>query len=1070
MHSTKLIAAVAIWACVDVAQAQVLVIPRTAGKSHVVYFDFHWRYVDLTTTPPASRASDLAGGKTGTIRLYFYEREREVASRASTTVLESYNYLVDQFRYVPAETIPLILYSSYQEFLETNLFPLQEGTLGVTSPSNLVMTLPYFGDERLFERIHTHEMSHQFTIQKLRSLSRRQDRFGDPINELPLWFIEGLAEFYALRGIDAEAEMLVRDLVANPDPSHGYGLHDFFDEQPYSVLWIYKGGNVRCAFLEDTYGPNTIQRILEASPRLVRGRDPVRLKGFQGLIKYVTGDDPQVVSAKFDQWIKRRAYRSYLDSALDPSTTMLENFNEDPDSLRTSPDGTLLMMRAFDTQTLRSRLFLIDYRAPDRQVNIATDGNPGLESLHPLSGRSYDISQKSLVFVGESNGRDVIFWQDYSHAAQQVGFPEMKMYEVDRPVSPMDLRRQNLPLQPWRVDISLKGRREFALGKKGLIAAYSPVISPDERQVAFIGLNDQGRRDVYVLTPGGPDGFTLTRITQTPYSEREVAWGRDGIYFTSDATAGRKYNLFRAHPDKPGEVERVTSEARDEFDLQILPDGRVLYVAYDNAHADVFEPISGKTLRRTAVPTGLMSPSPGHDSGLWALLHKSGRKHPAFISQKSLLADEINPDPQDGPPPPTKELALNNDVPYRVTSPKQWELNPIFALAGGGSGGIFGQIVGSATDRLHNHALFLNVAVYGSFNLLDGALLYLNQEQRPIWGAGLFHSLRFRYDRAFQNELGFTFYSYERFFGLLGLLRYPFSRFTYVEANLAVGGSNRFLLSDLAAFLGDPTTNQTGRDLFSEWDQRFGGTRLQSELELRLGYDTLRYGYGYSPITGSSVLLSNGVTVQPTQGNAYGHTRLDASRYFHIGGQAAFLLRSSVATTYGSNLAPEFYLSSFDTLRGVNVYDARFLLGRHYYYANAELILPLNAVIRVFPFSSLEAIAGMDFGGVANSFSSSPGNCPNSLSSSSSAISTVTATSCSFFDRRVLDGVLGANLALGALIFRLHFAKPINVGVRPLPDEGWVTNFSIRLAGFDFANALKGKPFVTTPPTVERVR
>jgi hypothetical protein len=177
-----------------------------------------------------------------------------------------------------------------------------------------------------------------------------------------------------------------------------------------------------------------------------------------------------------------------------------------------------------------------------------------------------------------------------------------------------------------------------------------------------------------------------------------------------------------------------------------------------------------------------------------------------------------------------------------------------------------------------------------------------------------------------------------------------------------------------------------------------------------------------------------------------------------------------VATTYGSNLAPEFYLSSFDTLRGVNVYDARFLLGRHYYYANAELILPLNAVIRVFPFSSLEAIAGMDFGGVANSFSSSPGNCPNSLSSSSSAISTVTATSCSFFDRRVLDGVLGANLALGALIFRLHFAKPINVGVRPLPDEGWVTNFSIRLAGFDFANALKGKPFVTTPPTVERVR
>src|ERR1700694_2149311 len=415
MRSPRLIAALATLTCVGLAQAQVLVIPRTAGKSHVVYFDFKWRYIDLTATPSSTtRAAELAGAKTGTIRLYFYEREREVASRASATVLESYDYLVDQFRYVPAETIPLILYSSYQEFLETNLFPLQEGTLGVTSPGNLVMTLPYFGDERLFERVHTHEMAHQFTIQKLRSLTKRQDRLGDPINELPLWFIEGLAEFYALRGIDSEAEMLVRDLVANPDFNRDFGLHDFFDDQPYSVLWIYKAGNVRCAFLEDTYGPNTIQRILDAAPRLVRGRDSVRLKGFKGLIRYVTGDDPQVVSAKFDQWIKRRAYRSYLDSALDPSTTVLENFDEDPDSMRASPDGTLLMMRAFDRETLRSKLFMIDYRAPERQVTVATDGTPGLESLHPLSGRSYDISQNSLAFVGEANGRDVIFWQKYS--------------------------------------------------------------------------------------------------------------------------------------------------------------------------------------------------------------------------------------------------------------------------------------------------------------------------------------------------------------------------------------------------------------------------------------------------------------------------------------------------------------------------------------------------------------------------------------------------------------------------------------------------------------------------------
>ncbi len=112
--------------------AQILVFPRTAGKSHVVYFDFDWRHIDLSVSPPPERAASFTGAKSGTIRLYFYEREREVAERASAVITDSFRYLENEFQFVPPETVPLILYSSYQEFLETNLFPLTEGTLGVT--------------------------------------------------------------------------------------------------------------------------------------------------------------------------------------------------------------------------------------------------------------------------------------------------------------------------------------------------------------------------------------------------------------------------------------------------------------------------------------------------------------------------------------------------------------------------------------------------------------------------------------------------------------------------------------------------------------------------------------------------------------------------------------------------------------------------------------------------------------------------------------------------------------------------------------------------------------------------
>jgi hypothetical protein len=92
-----------------------------------------------------------------------------------------------------------------------------------------------------------------------------------------------------------------------------------------------------------------------------------------------------MVSGKFEQWIKRRAYESYLRSEPDTAARLLERFDADVDSLRASPDGNVLMMRGFDPETGVSRLMMIDWRAPERKITVARDGVRGLESLHPLS-------------------------------------------------------------------------------------------------------------------------------------------------------------------------------------------------------------------------------------------------------------------------------------------------------------------------------------------------------------------------------------------------------------------------------------------------------------------------------------------------------------------------------------------------------------------------------------------------------------------------------------------------------------------------------------------------------------
>jgi len=140
---------------------QTFVVPERPGQNQVSWYDFDWRHYDIPSP---------SGGQGG-IRLYFYARERTVAERALPVIRNSYLRLVDQFHYTPTRQIPYILYSSHREFQATNVFQVTESVLGVTSPRDLKMSLPYFGNHELFREVSTHELVHQFHIQKMLDLA-----------------------------------------------------------------------------------------------------------------------------------------------------------------------------------------------------------------------------------------------------------------------------------------------------------------------------------------------------------------------------------------------------------------------------------------------------------------------------------------------------------------------------------------------------------------------------------------------------------------------------------------------------------------------------------------------------------------------------------------------------------------------------------------------------------------------------------------------------------------------------------------------------------------------------------
>src|SRR5438046_9490832 len=151
------------------------VVPQRPGKNLVRYFDYRWRDYDYLS-------DDGSAG----LRLYFYDREYPVARIAGGLIRETWRYLSDRFQYKPSFRVPYILYNTYREFLETNVFAVQEGVLGGTSPQDLRMSLPYAGEREFFKGVSTHEMTHQFQIQKV---AERAASAGleSPIGMMRLW-------------------------------------------------------------------------------------------------------------------------------------------------------------------------------------------------------------------------------------------------------------------------------------------------------------------------------------------------------------------------------------------------------------------------------------------------------------------------------------------------------------------------------------------------------------------------------------------------------------------------------------------------------------------------------------------------------------------------------------------------------------------------------------------------------------------------------------------------------------------------------------------------------------------
>jgi outer membrane protein assembly factor BamA len=197
--------------------------------------------------------------------------------------------------------------------------------------------------------------------------------------------------------------------------------------------------------------------------------------------------------------------------------------------------------------------------------------------------------------------------------------------------------------------------------------------------------------------------------------------------------------------------------------------------------------------------------------------------------------------------------------------------------------------------------------------------------------------------------------------------------------------------------------------------------RFQTEATVSFGYTSVGLQRSTGPIRGTSMLFSTNLGVQPFDDMIYDQMRLDAEHYIRIVGPVNIGLRGGTGTTFGSSRAPQYYLSSFHTLRGVPFGDIDFLLGRNFVYATAELQFPIIE-LSSFPLIDLEGVLGADVGAVADEYTLGGRRRPLDA----------------LWQKRVFDLVFGVNVGFGPIVVAIHFGQPIDIGA-PVPNDGDLT-------------------------------
>ncbi len=512
------------------------------------------------------RSFDFKVIRTEHFDVYFYPQEREAALDAARMAERSYARLSRVLQHEFRERKPIILYASHAEFQQTNAIPsfIDESTGGVTEPLKNRVIVPFTGDYADFEHVLTHELVHAFQFDIL--MRRGMPDTSPMVGRLPLWYMEGMAEYLSIGRIDPQTVSWLRDAVLS-----GY-IRDIAQMNRADDYLSYRFGQSLWEYIGRKWGDEVIGIILQKTPRIGIER------AFRTTLGLSLGD----LSAEWMTSLRKTYLPQVADyQRPDVFAEKLTHHDrlEDPWYVAPAlaPDGRT-MVYVSQRGGFSFDLWLADPHTGEPLHRLVTaERNGGLESLRFMSSSAaFSPDSRFVAFAAQTGGRDALYIYDIAH---------------DRIIRKLRFRLNGIAHPSW---------------------------SPRGDRIVFSG-NDGGITDLFITDLDG----RLKRLTDDRYADLTPSWAPDGsaIAFSTDRGPGADFDRLRygnlrvaLYYPATGEIEVLPHQERGKnLNPVWAPDSRSLAWVGDRTGNDnlyLFDLASAALSRVSNVLSGVIAVTP----------------------------------------------------------------------------------------------------------------------------------------------------------------------------------------------------------------------------------------------------------------------------------------------------------------------------------------------------------------------------------------------------------------------------------------------------------------------------